>query len=52
MAWKADLVGSGWIGVGKGELISQAKDADNEEVLAAGKTVVVSNMTFKLVRKS
>lgn len=50
MAWKA---GAGWIAVGATEVTSRRKtDADDEDVLAPGQSVVVRNTNFKLVRKT
>lgn len=50
MAWKA---GSGRIGVGVRELSFYGTDADKEDVLLpAGRSVLVMNTNFKLVRKS
>ena len=50
MAWKA---GSGSIGVGVREVTSYRTDTEQEYVLLqAGRSVVVVNTEFKLVRKT
>jgi hypothetical protein len=50
MSWRA---GSGRIGVGVRELTSYGTDTDKEDViLPAGRSVLVMNTDFKLLRKS
>ncbi|KAF2188769.1 hypothetical protein K469DRAFT_564864, partial [Zopfia rhizophila CBS 207.26] len=50
MSWKA---GSGRIGVGVREITPQNTDQDKEDVtLPGGRSVLVTDTNFKLVRKS
>ncbi|KAH6667749.1 hypothetical protein B0J14DRAFT_489000 [Halenospora varia] len=50
MSWKA---GSGSVGVGVREITKYGTDADKEDVLLpAGRSVVVVDTEFKLVRKT
>jgi len=52
MSWKAGKDKSSWIAVGVREVTSRRTDTDDEDVLTAGQSVIVSKMDFKLVRKT